>query len=61
MHTRAQVSVGGKVVTKAGTPVSWVEGGPPPPVVIDCEEPKFVSRAGFKLEKALSHFSIDVR
>ncbi len=56
-----QVSVAGKVVTKAGTPVSWIEGGPPPGVVIDCEEPKYVSRAGFKLEKALLHFGIDVR
>jgi len=30
------------------------------PVVCKAEEPKFVGRAGFKLEKALDHFNIDV-
>ncbi len=29
-------------------------------VIVDVQEPKFVSRAGFKLEKALEHFTIDV-
>lgn len=29
-------------------------------VRINAEEPKYVCRAGFKLEKALDHFSIDV-
>lgn len=29
-------------------------------IVLNIEEPKYVSRAGFKLEKALDHFNIDV-
>jgi len=29
-------------------------------IVLNVEEPKYVSRAGFKLEKALDHFHIDV-
>jgi 23S rRNA (cytidine1920-2'-O)/16S rRNA (cytidine1409-2'-O)-methyltransferase len=29
-------------------------------IVLNIEEPKYVSRAGFKLEKALDHFKIDV-
>jgi 23S rRNA (cytidine1920-2'-O)/16S rRNA (cytidine1409-2'-O)-methyltransferase len=29
-------------------------------IVLNVEEPKYVSRAGFKLEKALDHFNIDV-
>jgi hypothetical protein len=44
-----------QVVTKAGTPV------PKSAVVrINAEDPKYVCRAGFKLEKALDHFNIDV-
>ncbi len=46
-----------RVVTKAGAPV--VEGVSR--VVVDAEEPKYVCRAGLKLEKALAHFGIDVR
>ncbi|GLC45744.1 hypothetical protein PLESTB_000503100 [Pleodorina starrii] len=56
---QGKVRVGDKVVTKAGTPV--VVGGAGPPVVIDAEEPKYVCRAGLKLEKALAHWAIDVR
>lgn len=29
-------------------------------IVLDVDEPKYVSRAGFKIEKALEHFGIDV-
>lgn len=53
---QGKVKVNDKVINKAGTLVS-----------VDCvialelEEPKFVSRAGFKLEKALEHFAIDVQ
>lgn len=52
-----QVRVDDRVVTKAGAPV--VEGVSR--VVVDAEEPKYVCRAGLKLEKALAHFGIDVR
>jgi 23S rRNA (cytidine1920-2'-O)/16S rRNA (cytidine1409-2'-O)-methyltransferase len=52
---QGKVFVEDKPVTKAGTLVddeAWVE--------LRVEEPKYVSRAGFKLEKALDHFAIDV-
>jgi hypothetical protein len=52
--------VGDKVVTKAGTPVLAAAAGGPP-VAIDAEQPKYVCRAGLKLEKALAHWGIDVR
>ena len=52
---QGKVKVDGRVVTKAGTPVS-IEL----PVECDAQEPKYVSRAGFKLEKALDEFGIDV-
>ena len=54
-----QVRVADKVVTKAGTPVVVGPGGPV--VVIDADEPKYVCRAGLKMEKALAHWGIDVR
>ncbi|GIL72479.1 hypothetical protein Vretifemale_2820 [Volvox reticuliferus] len=57
---QGKVRVGDKVVTKAGTPVV-VLGSEDPGVVIDAEEPKYVCRAGYKLEKALSYWGIDVR
>lgn len=44
-----------QVVTKAGTPVPKSAA-----VRINAEDPKYVCRAGFKLEKALDHFGIDV-
>lgn len=44
-----------QVVTKAGTPVPKSAA-----VRINAEDPKYVCRAGFKLEKALDHFNIDV-
>jgi 23S rRNA (cytidine1920-2'-O)/16S rRNA (cytidine1409-2'-O)-methyltransferase len=50
-----KVMVDDKIVDKAGTQVR-------PDVQLDLsvEEPKFVGRAGFKLEKALDYFNIDV-
>lgn len=54
MQRRATVN--GQIVDKAGTMVADdAELG------FDIAEPKYVSRAGFKLEKALDHFNIDVR
>jgi 23S rRNA (cytidine1920-2'-O)/16S rRNA (cytidine1409-2'-O)-methyltransferase len=52
---QGKVTVEGRIVTKAGTHV-------PDDVAIelDIEEPKYVSRAGFKLEKALDHFGVNV-
>ena len=52
---QGKVKVGGFAVTKAGTSVYSDEL-----LEIDLEQPKYVSRAGFKLEKALQYFSIDV-
>jgi 23S rRNA (cytidine1920-2'-O)/16S rRNA (cytidine1409-2'-O)-methyltransferase len=49
------VLVNDKVVTKAGHAVPKNAS-----VRILAEDPKFVCRAGFKLEKALDHFGIDV-
>lgn len=53
---QGKVLVNGRVINKAGTPVA-------DDAVIDviAHEPKFVSRAGFKLEKALDTFGIEVR
>lgn len=50
-----KIKVDGKVETKSGALVQ-------PDAVIELEElaPKFVCRAGFKLEAALEHFGIDV-
>jgi len=52
---QGKVKIDEQVVTKPGTMVK--EG-----VQVNCDlqEPKFVSRAGFKLERALDHFNIDV-
>ncbi len=52
---QSKVLVDGKPVTKAGTSVS-----DDAKIELIAQEPKFVSRAGFKLEKALDHFGIDV-
>ena len=53
---QGKISVDGKVITKPGT---MIKGD----AVLshDLQEPKYVSRAGFKLEKALEHFNIDVK
>jgi 23S rRNA (cytidine1920-2'-O)/16S rRNA (cytidine1409-2'-O)-methyltransferase len=53
---QGRVAVDGTIVVKAGTPTSMEAE-----VIVDIQEPKFVSRAGFKLEKALDYFSIDVQ
>lgn len=51
-----KVLVNGRPVVKAGTPVA-----DPSSVVITAEQPKYVCRAGLKLEAALAHWGIDVR
>ncbi len=53
---QGKVRVDGTVVTKPGMQVT--EGAR---IEYDFEEPKFVGRAGFKLEKALDHFNIPVK
>src|SRR3989337_2239975 len=53
---QGKVKVDDGVVTKPGTQV-----GQDAKIEYDFEEPKFVSRAGFKLEKALDHFGLDVQ
>jgi len=51
-----KVTVDNKIMDKAGTLVADdLE------INLSVEEPKFVSRAGFKLEKALDHFEVDVK
>lgn len=52
---QGKVQVEGQIVTKPGTMLDETVQ-----LVCDFQEPKFVSRAGFKLEKALDHFGIDV-
>lgn len=52
---QGKVTVDGLVVTKAGHQITESAK-----IGVDFEEPKFVSRAGFKLEGALEHFGIDV-
>lgn len=56
MIMQGKVKVDGKVNTKPGSSVNEDSE-----VEFNFEEPKFVSRAGFKLEKALDHFNIDVK
>ena len=52
---QGKVKVDDKVVTKSGTQVA-----PEVKIDLDIQEPKYVSRAGFKLERALDNFKIDV-
>lgn len=52
---QGKVSVDGTVVTKSGTLYPVVSD-----IILDTQEPKYVSRAGFKLEAALEHWQIDV-
>ena len=53
---QGKVVVDGKIINKVGTLVADdLE------INLNIEEPKFVSRAGFKLEKALDHFKVDVK
>ncbi len=53
---QGKVKVDGVVITKAGS--LFKEDAI---LNFDFEEPKYVSRAGFKLEKALNHFNINVK
>lgn len=53
---QGKISVDGRIVTKPGFQV-----GPKAIILVNVEEPKYVSRAGFKLEKALDHFGLDVQ
>lgn len=52
---QGKVFVDGRVVNKAGTPVSDKSV-----VEIKAEVPKYVCRAGYKLEAAIEQFSVDV-
>ncbi|KIZ02007.1 Uncharacterized protein yqxC [Monoraphidium neglectum] len=52
---QGKVLVNDRVVTKAGTPVPKDAT-----VRINAEQPKYVCRAGHKLEAALEHFGVDV-
>jgi len=52
---QGKVAVNGQVVTKAGTQIASDAE-----IILTVDEPKFVSRAGLKLEHALDHFAIDV-
>jgi len=51
---QGKVSVDGVVRTKPGTPVAATAD-----IDVDVQKPKYVSRAGFKLEHALETFGID--
>jgi len=53
---QGKIFVEGKPLTKAGTLIDEEAD-----IELRVEEPKFVSRAGFKLEKVLDHFAIDVQ
>ncbi|MFA6065686.1 MAG: TlyA family RNA methyltransferase [Candidatus Babeliaceae bacterium] len=52
---QGKVTVDGKPMTKAGVAVK-----PTAEIILTHEEPRYVCRAGFKLEKALEYFNIDV-
>jgi len=52
---QGKATIDGQIQTKAGTQVAEDAD-----VALTVEQPKFVSRAGFKLERALEHFGIDV-
>lgn len=51
-----KVTVDGTIVTKPGMLITEHAL-----LVVDVSEPKYVSRAGLKLEKALDHFKLDVK
>lgn len=52
---QGKIKVDGVPVTKPGAPIA-----DDAQITFDIQESKYVSRAGFKLEKALEHFKIDV-
>lgn len=49
------MSIEGKVIFKAGTPVDSLAA-----ITLTADAPKFVCRAGLKLEAALEHFDLPV-
>ncbi|MFH1643649.1 MAG: TlyA family RNA methyltransferase [bacterium] len=51
-----KVKLEGKVLDKPGTILDVNSD-----IILEVDEPKYVSRAGFKLEKALDHFGINVK
>ncbi|MFC1894725.1 TlyA family RNA methyltransferase [Candidatus Dependentiae bacterium] len=53
---QGKVKVDSKLETKSGTPINIDSD-----IILEVTEPKYVGRAGFKLEKALDHFNIDVK
>lgn len=53
---QGKVTVNGKIINKPGTMIAEEAE-----LSYAIEQPKYVSRAGFKLEKALEHFKIDVQ
>jgi len=53
---QGKVQVDDRIITKSGH-----QCAEDATITLDVEEPKYVSRAGFKLEKALDHFNIDVK
>jgi 23S rRNA (cytidine1920-2'-O)/16S rRNA (cytidine1409-2'-O)-methyltransferase len=52
---QGKVTVDGRVISKSGTAVNEDAK-----IVVKAEEPKYVSRAGYKLEHALDSFNVDV-
>ena len=55
MIAQGNVTINGHIQAKAGTQVADQDE-----VILNYEQPKFVCRAGFKLEKALDEFKVDV-
>jgi 23S rRNA (cytidine1920-2'-O)/16S rRNA (cytidine1409-2'-O)-methyltransferase len=53
---RGYVTINGTIITKPGVTVPAHAKA-----TLAVREPKYVSRAGFKLEKALDHFGVDVK
>lgn len=52
---QGKVTVDTQIITKPGHHV-----GPDASILVDAQVPRYVSRAGVKLEKALEHFHLDV-
>lgn len=53
---QGKVRVDGTVITKAGTQVALDAA-----ITCNAQVPKYVGRAGFKLEKALEHFNVAIK
>lgn len=54
---RGKVFVDGEVITKAGSQVQEEDAN----IELRAQEPKYISRAGFKLEHALNQFRVNVK